>query len=63
MSAAVQVIETETENALGPAFVERAREYVRCGKAESTQRAYASDWADFESWCGERGFPFLRLSR
>ncbi len=34
---------------------ERAREYARQAKAESTRRAYASDWADFAEWCQGHG--------
>ena len=34
---------------------ERARDYARQAKAESTRRAYASDWADFVGWCQVQG--------
>lgn len=34
---------------------ERAREYARRARAESTQRAYRTDWAHFESWCTAHG--------
>jgi len=33
----------------------RVREYALKAKAESTQRAYASDWADFAGWCQGQG--------
>ncbi len=33
------------------AVLARAREFAIQAKAASTRRAYASDWADFASWC------------
>jgi integrase len=32
-------------------LAETARGYARGAKAEATQRAYASDWKQFEAWC------------
>jgi integrase len=29
--------------------------YILAEKAEATRSAYASDWKDFDRWCGERG--------
>ena len=34
-------------------LVGRARDYAAGAKAESTRRAYAGDWRDFECWCVE----------
>jgi integrase len=34
--------------------VEAARAYAKASRATSTQRAYASDWAIFTTWCSER---------
>lgn len=34
-----------------------ARAYMRADSAEATQRAYASDWRDFEDWCAREGVP------
>lgn len=32
-------------------YVDRARTYAQASKAKNTQRAYRSDWADFERFC------------
>jgi len=37
----------------------RARAYVQAAKAPSTQRAYRSDWRDFERWCQGRNLNTL----
>ncbi|MDD9908553.1 MAG: tyrosine-type recombinase/integrase [Ahrensia sp.] len=37
------------------ALVDTARDYVRHAKAENTQKAYATDWADYTSWCRRCG--------
>jgi integrase len=37
----------------------RARAYVQAAKAPSTQRAYRSDWRDFERWCQRRDLNTL----
>ena len=37
----------------------RARAYVQAAKAPSTQRAYRSDWRDFERWCRRRDLKTL----
>lgn len=37
----------------------RARDYARNARAESTIRAYRTDWADFTRWCQERGLASL----
>lgn len=34
---------------------ERARDFISQGQATSTGRAYRNDWADFTTWCQERG--------
>ncbi len=34
---------------------ERARDYARAARAANTRRAYRADWADFTTWCQERG--------
>jgi integrase len=36
-------------------LAETARNYARGAKAKNTQRAYASDWKQFEAWCRRRG--------
>jgi integrase len=33
--------------------------YTRQARAERTQRAYATDWADFEGWCQQEGLNAL----
>jgi integrase len=38
---------------------DRVRAYLRNTRAESTYRAYASDWRHFEAWCRDRGLPSL----
>jgi integrase len=35
--------------------LERAREFIRASKAESTLRGYQSDWRDFYHWCDGQG--------
>jgi len=35
---------------------DQARAFQRAGKAESTRRAYRSDWAQFVAWCEQFGF-------
>ena len=35
-------------------LAETARDYARGAKAAATQRAYASDWRHFETWCRRR---------
>ena len=37
------------------ALVERAKEYAADARASSTRRAYASDFAAFETWCAAQG--------
>jgi integrase len=39
--------------------LETARSFLAAAKAESTRRAYASDWRDFEAWCRLHGLPPL----
>ncbi|TCP39545.1 tyrosine-type recombinase/integrase [Rhodovulum marinum] len=36
-------------------LVETARDYAQAAAAETTQRAYATDWAQFARWCRRRG--------
>ena len=38
---------------------ERAREFIRASKAESTLRGYRSDWSEFCAWCESRAYPAL----
>ena len=45
---------------LVPPSLERAREFARLSKAESTLRGYRADWRDFCAWCertGQRALP------
>ena len=37
----------------------KARDYAARGVAESTRRAYGSDWSAFEEWCGAHGLSAL----
>jgi site-specific recombinase XerD len=41
------------------ALVQRAEDFVRAAKAPATLRAYRSDWAYFESWCGNHGMSAM----
>ena len=41
---------------------ERARDYIKEGKAPNTRRAYAADWRDFRAWCVLHGRPSLPAS-
>ena len=36
-----------------------AAEYIHAAKAQSTLRAYRSDWRHFEAWCQEHELPAL----
>jgi integrase len=36
-----------------------AQKYMDQAKAKATRRAYASDWRDFEQWCGRNGLTSL----
>lgn len=38
---------------------ERAMGYARQARAPNTRRSYATAWADFLSWCGDRGLMTL----
>jgi len=40
-------------------LAQRAAEISRKARAANTLRAYASDWADFSSWCAGRSLPSL----
>lgn len=40
-------------------LVETAKDYARGAKAGNTNRAYATDWREFTSWCRCRGFEPL----
>ena len=45
---------------LAPSSLDRAREFARHSKAESTLRGYRSDWRDFCGWCernSQRALP------
>jgi site-specific recombinase XerD len=41
---------------------ERIRGYIAGARSENTRRAYAADWATFETWCAAEGFPSLPAS-
>ncbi len=41
------------------ALASRARTFIEAAKAESTRRAYRSDWKHFEAWCQTRDLPSL----
>lgn len=41
------------------ALVDDAEEFRQRARAESTRRAYASDWGDFTVWCGRHGAQSL----
>jgi len=41
---------------------EQAQSYARGSKAASTQRAYHTDWRDFEGWCAAHGLAALPAS-
>ncbi|WP_460451589.1 tyrosine-type recombinase/integrase [Alsobacter sp. SYSU BS001988] len=41
------------------AFSDRARDYASHAKAENTNRAYRTDWADFSAWCAGKGASAL----
>lgn len=38
---------------------DQTRAFVGAAKAESTRRAYGSDWEHFQTWCREHSLPFL----
>jgi integrase len=40
-------------------LAKQARRFIEAAKAESTRRAYRSDWRHFETWCQSRGLEFL----
>lgn len=41
------------------AALESAMDLASNSRAESTRRAYASDWRIFERWCSEQGLTVL----
>lgn len=41
---------------------ERAKAYARSARASATRRAYASDWVDFEDYCGRNELDALPAS-
>ena len=43
---------------LGPEL-EEAAGYARAEKAETTRRAYRSDFSQFRAWCETKGIPAL----
>ena len=47
--------ECSTQISVNDWTLSRARDFARQAKAESTRRAYASDWADFAGWCRASG--------
>lgn len=40
-------------------LAQSTRAFVAAAKAESTRRAYAADWHDFEAWCRRHALPSL----
>jgi site-specific recombinase XerD len=40
-------------------LADKTRAFVGAAKAESTRRAYGSDWTHFQAWCREHSLPFL----
>lgn len=40
-------------------LIEKARDYASQAKADSTRRAYESDWSDFTTWCATQGLDAL----
>lgn len=40
-------------------LTEQAKEYAKASSSENTQRAYASDWRHFTSWCRRQGLEAL----
>lgn len=53
--AAIQVLDAAELDRLA----RDTREFVAAAKAESTRRAYRSDWRHFESWCQDRSLAAL----
>jgi site-specific recombinase XerD len=49
--AAADVLRRELEQ-----LISEAREYAGAARSTNTERAYESDWADFQSWCDGLGF-------
>lgn len=41
------------------ANLSRVESYARSSRSDSTQRAYAHDWAEFDAWCQMMGFDAL----
>lgn len=40
-------------------LIQLARTYVEAGRSVATRRAEASDWRDFEVWCGQKNLQAL----
>jgi hypothetical protein len=40
-------------------LAERAKSYAQSAKADSTRKAYDSDWRHFEAWCRARGIESM----
>ncbi len=40
-------------------LVQRANDLIHAAKANSTGKAYRTDWRDFESWCSAHKLPSL----
>lgn len=40
-------------------LVRKANDLIRAAKANSTRKAYRTDWRDFESWCSTHQLPSL----
>lgn len=52
----------ETLDNTTPALSGAAREALAAGTADSTRRAYSSDWTEFTAWCSTNGRPPLPAS-
>ncbi len=62
MSALAQPQTQHAELSLYSPEAERAREYARSSRAESTVRGYRTDWRIFSEWCAERDLSPLPAS-
>jgi integrase len=58
METALTVAENEQQTALA-VMADTARRFIGQSKADSTKRAYSSDWADYRTWCESHGIIAL----
>jgi site-specific recombinase XerD len=59
MSVELTITTVQDGGALTPLCLDKALEFARHSKAESTLRGYRSDWSDFCSWCETRNLSPL----